>query len=180
MTSSGAYATGRYAVGVCARCGFKEKLNSLVFDGYYTNLRVHRECRDYRHPQERIVKVRDPQTLYRPSPEQADIPPVLVTALQEESQVFLTWVAANPTFSRIENYVVQRAVIVDPDDEPAYFELADLPVVYSPTFLPTTTPTTYGDTGFAPATTYRYRIVAMDVYDREFASNTIDVVTAGP
>lgn len=72
-----AYARGSKAWGICQRCGLRALLSDLVFDGYYRNLRVHVECRDDRHPQERPVKVSDPQTLWKPSPEAQGIPPVL-------------------------------------------------------------------------------------------------------
>lgn len=77
MTTATQYAKGKLAKGVCQRCGLWALLNDLVFDGYYRNLRVHPECRDSRHPQERLVKVSDPQTLWRPSPEAPGIPPAL-------------------------------------------------------------------------------------------------------
>lgn len=177
MSSSGAYASGKYAIGICQRCGFKAPLNELVFDGYYTNLRVHVECRDFRHPQERIVTVRDPQTLWRPSPEQADVPPVLEGELTEDNDIQLNWSAADPNFARIERYEVYRAVVVDPDEEQSFFLIEVLPVVYSAVFLPTITTLDFLDDTVAQEVVYQYYVSAFDCYDHELRSNVIELET---
>ena len=77
MNPNTAYARGSKAWGICQRCGLRALLSELVLDGYYRDLRVHAECRDDRHPQERLPVVSDPQALWKPSPEQGAIAPVL-------------------------------------------------------------------------------------------------------
>lgn len=63
------YARGHLAWFICGRCGIRGLLRDSIFDGYFPWLRVHDECYDSRHPQERLVSVTDPVALYRPSPE---------------------------------------------------------------------------------------------------------------
>ena len=59
------YAKGDRAWGICQRCGQRDRLYALVFDEHYPLLRVHRECFDIRHPQERLLPVLDPVALWR-------------------------------------------------------------------------------------------------------------------
>lgn len=63
------YARGDKAWGECGRCGRRALLRELVFDGRYTNLRVHPECRDDKHPLEDVpyAKIEDPVALWRPT-----------------------------------------------------------------------------------------------------------------
>lgn len=73
------YARGDHAWGECGRCAGRALLKDLIFDGQLPNIRVHPECYEPKHPQERLVAVDDPVALWRPSPEVLDAPsaPVL-------------------------------------------------------------------------------------------------------
>lgn len=71
---SNTYAKGTNAVGECQRSGRKMLLRTMVRDGYYPNLLVDPAWRETRHPQERLVSVFDPVTLYQPAPENNRIP----------------------------------------------------------------------------------------------------------
>src|SRR5271163_4026557 len=73
----GHYAPGNKAWGLCQKCGLRYLLHELVFDGYYPELRVCTGCYDDRQPQEFLIDVTDPQALWKPSPEDAPIAPVV-------------------------------------------------------------------------------------------------------
>lgn len=45
------YATGKYSVGFCRKCGLPYPYLDLVYDGEVPRLPVCRECQDPRHPQ---------------------------------------------------------------------------------------------------------------------------------
>jgi len=69
------YARGQYALGLCDRCGQRQRLNDLKFqvvDLRITKLRVCSACLDVDHPQLQLGRVRiiDPQALRdaRPDP----------------------------------------------------------------------------------------------------------------
>lgn len=74
------YAHGKKAWGICGRCGQRDLLANLGFDGYFPSLRVHERCYDSRHPQDRLVSVTDPVALWRPSPEDYPIEPPEIEA----------------------------------------------------------------------------------------------------
>lgn len=133
MAINSTYARGAKAWGICQRCGLRALLNDLVFDGYYRDLRVHPECRDDRHPQERPPTIKDPVTLWKPSPEQPGIPPVLSAALVRPGAVVLTgqnlgdfnrltWTASVPFLNDLAGYrlyLSDNTLITDtgnPDD----------------------------------------------------------------
>lgn len=61
------YAVGRRAYGHCQRCGFREPLHALRYDGQQPHLKVCDDCWDPKHPQERLPDVFDPVTLYKPT-----------------------------------------------------------------------------------------------------------------
>lgn len=65
---SGAYATGKNAIGECQRCGFVYPYKTLRRDGY-NNLVVCATCYDIKHPAERPINVSDAQALRRPAPD---------------------------------------------------------------------------------------------------------------
>lgn len=71
------YARGSKAYGICQKCGLRDLLNNLTYDGQVPWLRVHPACFDMRHPQERMVRVTDPIALWHPSPEAEYTYPVL-------------------------------------------------------------------------------------------------------
>lgn len=171
MAKSTHYAKGRLAWGICQRCGLRALLNELVFDGYYKNLRVHPECRDGRHPQEYPPVVTDPRTLWKPSPEQGGINPVL-TGMVVGLTNRLTWTEADPTgseMSRIESYVVWRSAGVSD-----FGIIATLTIVYDEVnFLPPVVTLTYTDSAVTPGVSYRYYVAGVDVYNRELRSNTV-------
>lgn len=71
---STSYATGKYAIAICDRCGCRAKYKELraqVVNGERTNLRVCPDCLDVDHPQLRLNRIRidDPQALRFPRPE---------------------------------------------------------------------------------------------------------------
>lgn len=63
------FAEGRRAWGVCQRCGLRDYLRNLVEDGQSPGLLVHQGCYEPKHPQEKALRVDDPQALFRPSPD---------------------------------------------------------------------------------------------------------------
>ena len=65
---SNTFATGKNAIGMCARCGFVYPYPTLRKDGR-TNLLVCSSCYDIDHPAERPVNVADAQALRRPAPD---------------------------------------------------------------------------------------------------------------
>ena len=66
------YATGKYAVGICARSGRKMLLRDMVPDGNYPGLLVDPDWRDIKHEQETPVDVSDAIALRRPAPDTDD------------------------------------------------------------------------------------------------------------
>lgn len=70
------FATGKYANGLCDRCGFEYKLNTLkelIAKDSPTNLFVCRECWEADHPQNHLGEARiyDPQALRNARPDPA-------------------------------------------------------------------------------------------------------------
>ena len=68
----GAYASGKYALGICDQCGQQYMLNELkkTWEGF----KVCQECYEPKHPQlEPLRAVSDPQALYPPRPEKYEI-----------------------------------------------------------------------------------------------------------
>tara|TARA_A100001515_G_scaffold144672_2_gene149495 strand:- start:3374 stop:3706 length:333 start_codon:yes stop_codon:yes gene_type:complete len=62
-----AYATGKYAIALCDRCGFEYKLSQLREE--WNGLKTCRDCFDPKHPQlEPLPHVSDPEALYKPRP----------------------------------------------------------------------------------------------------------------
>lgn len=73
---SGKFASGKYALGLCDRCGFRCKLTTLkalTINDSLTNLLVCSECWEADHPQWKVGKypVYDPQALRNPRPDPA-------------------------------------------------------------------------------------------------------------
>ena len=65
----GTYASGKWALGECARSGRKMLLRNMIADGYYPNLIVDPMWYEPKHPQESLPSVHDPVTLFRPAPD---------------------------------------------------------------------------------------------------------------
>ena len=68
------YAAGRKSIGICDRCGCREKYVEMKFqvvNSLRTGLRVCRDCLDQDHPQLKLNRVRidDPQALRYARPE---------------------------------------------------------------------------------------------------------------
>ena len=62
-----AYASGKFAVGLCDRCGFEYKLNSLKKE--WNGLKTCVSCYESKHPQlDPHTAPADPQALYQPRP----------------------------------------------------------------------------------------------------------------
>ena len=66
------YATGKFAVGICARSGRKMKLLDMVPDGNYPGLLVDPDWRDIKHPAEKPQDLSDAEALRRPAPDTGD------------------------------------------------------------------------------------------------------------
>lgn len=69
-----AFATGKYAFGICDRCGFRTKYSELktqIINEYPTGLRVCPDCLDPDHPQLQLGKypVYDAQALENARPD---------------------------------------------------------------------------------------------------------------
>lgn len=69
-----AFASGKYAVAICDRCGLRFKYNRLrplTSDGRPTGLRVCSDCWEADHPQEDLGKrpINDPQALRHARPD---------------------------------------------------------------------------------------------------------------
>jgi hypothetical protein len=63
------YARGKYAVGMCGRCGMKVPYREMVSDGQFPGLRVHRSCRDKKHPVEKPFVAAEGIALHHPAPD---------------------------------------------------------------------------------------------------------------
>ena len=68
------YASGKYAIALCDRCGMQFKLRELrklTINGKLVNLKVCNSCWEKDHPQYQLGKfpIFDPQALYQPRPD---------------------------------------------------------------------------------------------------------------
>lgn len=67
------YASGKHALGICDRCGFRYKLRELVFEASVTGTPTYRVCKtcfDPVHPQLIPPRVQpDAQALWEPRPD---------------------------------------------------------------------------------------------------------------
>lgn len=68
------YAAGKYALGICDRCGLRYKLSSLKYETVNrkkTGVKVCPSCWDPDHPQNFVSELRpdDPRPLRDPRPE---------------------------------------------------------------------------------------------------------------
>lgn len=155
------YARGTKAWFICQRCGQRGLYCESVFDGYYPNLRVHPECWEDKHPQDTLPKVSDPIALWRPSPENGGVAPVLAVVLNGSGDSSLTWTEAEIFNARYESYDVYRAV-VDPSTGEAgdYVLIVALPITYDVFMAITDQDLAYIDTTTDGGTIYNYKVVA--------------------
>lgn len=165
------YAHGELAWGICAKCGLRFLLRELRLDGYYPNLRVCDSCYDSKHPQERLVPMTDAVALWRPSPEQANATPSVLSFELDGLQVDLTWTPTQTIGPRIESYKVYRSS----DEGVTFVELDSQAVEYAFDMAVLTQPASYSDNTVAAGLTYQYRLVALDGYGRGVNSNTVTV-----
>ena len=78
------FATGKHALGICDRCGFSFKLNSLRFqhvDGWLTKIKVCYSCLDVDNPQWqlRLLDLTDNEALRDPRPDDSTAPGLALT-----------------------------------------------------------------------------------------------------
>ena len=64
---TGGYAKGYNSIGICERCSHKMLRRLMVYDGQFPDLLVCPDCWDPKHPQEYLVAVTDPITIYDPT-----------------------------------------------------------------------------------------------------------------
>lgn len=62
------FATGKFALAICDRCGLQAPYNMLVPDGYNPGLRVHQSCYDTKHPAEAPFRTDEGIALKNPRP----------------------------------------------------------------------------------------------------------------
>jgi hypothetical protein len=169
------FATGHKAVGICMRCSKKRPRRELVEDGYYPGLMVCPDCFDGRHPQERLPRLQDPTTIYKPAPDDVGYPPDL-SVVQNGNSASLAWTEAVPINARIDSYDVYRRA--GPTGN--FTRVATFPISYD-VFMEITAQTlVYSDTGLSTGTVYYYQIVANT--DPEgpdvLTSNTVEISVA--
>lgn len=169
------YGRGEIAWGICQRCGLRDLLENLILDGYYPNIRVHQECWDDKHPQERLEPLTDATALWRPSPETNNvIPPVLSgTVLAGEND--LTWTAATTLGPRFEGYQVYRSVRNTDGTFPPFTLLTTGPITYDDFMGIVSEFLAYTDNDITGETVYSYYVAAVDDYGRGVQSNIIDL-----
>jgi len=168
--SSGAYAKGSKAWGICRRCGLRDLLNNLVFDEYYPDLRVHPECKDYKHPQEHLVDVRDPIALWKPSPEDdVNTPPVL-SGVQNQGGIGLSWTPAEFFTGRVENYKVYKSI-----GGADFTLLSTFVVTYTYDGEIESETLSTEDPSVSPGVLVDYYVVAYDFYNNALPSNIVRI-----
>lgn len=167
MGNQAQYARGSQAWGICQRCGFRALLNTLIFDGRYAWLRVHPECWEDKHPQERMTKVYDPVALFRPSPEDNNLVAPVLSATLDGPDVLLAWTPASTQGARFEGYLVYQGPRAAPT------QLAGLPISYDMFAGKLSEPLAY--TVAAPDAGSSFWVSAYDCYQRAVSSNLFTV-----
>jgi hypothetical protein len=152
---------------LCQRCGLRQLLNDLVFDGQIPWLRVCSECRDPKHPQEIPVSVADPQALRRPSPELGGPTTPTLTGMMAGTDAGLSWTQSTVGDSIIEWYLLYRAFNAGPD---VLRDSLRVERDYIGTIL--VNPLTFTDTSL-PAGVYDYFVIVRDAHGRTARSNII-------
>lgn len=69
------HARGRYALGICQRCGSRALLSRLVEDKHKPGLLVHTWCQDIKHESLEPFKTSEGIALKKPSPDLDDDSP---------------------------------------------------------------------------------------------------------
>lgn len=136
-------------------------------------MRVHSGCYDPKHPQERLVPLTDPTALFRPSPEQGSIPPVL-SGEAGATGIELTWTAAQPFGPRIEYYKLFRSL-----DNETFTQIYTAPVVYDDFMAVISEPLSYTDEDTTADTEYTYYVSAYNAYDHGLSSNRVTLQREG-
>lgn len=131
---------------------------------------MHPECRDPKHPQERLVPLTDAVALWRPAPEQANAIPGVLSAELDGAQMELSWTPTSTLGPRIERYKVYRSV-----NGAALEEIDSQDVVYDFDMSVLTQPASYTDTDILSGSSYAYTVVALDSYGHGVNSNTVTV-----
>lgn len=67
------FATGKFALAICDRCGLQAPYNMLVPDGYTPGMRVHQSCFDTKHPAEEPFRTDEGIALKNPRPNREDM-----------------------------------------------------------------------------------------------------------
>lgn len=169
------YVRGDKAVGICQRSGIKMLRRDMVEDGYYPGLMVHPQWKDERHPQERLPKLADPVTVYKPAPDDVGDPPELSGELTGNS-AHLTWTEAAPINARIDSYDLYRRPVGG-----EFTLVVSLPVTYDIFMAITSETLVYDDVGLSTGVTFEYFVVANT--DPEgpdvLSSNIIELAVAG-
>jgi hypothetical protein len=82
----GGFASGKYALAICDRCGFSYQYTALKKE--WTGFKVCVECYEPKHPQLMPKRsVSDPQALQEPRPDRASVLDVYVNAPGDSSFV---------------------------------------------------------------------------------------------
>lgn len=141
-----------------------------MFDGNIPNLRVHPDCRDPKHPQERLTPLNDAVALWRPSPEQANATPGVLSAIIS-NQVQLTWTPTITNGPRIERYAVYRSI-----NGAAAVEIDSQEMVYDFDMSVLTQPAAFIDIDVMEGISYTYTVIAFDSYERGVNTNSVTAV----
>jgi hypothetical protein len=168
------YARGTRAWGECQRCGARELLHDLAFDGHIVNLRVCGRCWEPKHPQEYLQRVDDPVALWRPAPENI-LPPGAVVLSGELGSIILTWTESDDGEYQVNTYLIYRAVGGSEVFEP----LATFAVTRD-AFGAITSALTYTDEDVEAETDYAYYVVARPVKGPDSARSNIVEFTTPP
>lgn len=91
------YAIGKYAVGMCDRCGLEFPLRLLVPDGYKKGLLVCTTCRDIFPPQEKPVRLDEGIALRNPRPNRDDDSVVIASGTAQAGGADTITLAADAT-----------------------------------------------------------------------------------
>lgn len=169
------YARGDSAWGICFRCGLRALLRELIFDGRYPWTRVHQECFEAQHPQERMIAAVDPIALYRPSPEVGGpSAPVLTATLIGGPAVRVAWTQATVGDSMIASYSLYRSV-----DDMDFALLQTYPVMRDWDGRILSQTLSIDDGAVSIGQTVAYYVIAADMNHRSATSNVGSVVIPG-
>ena len=156
----------------CQRSGIKCFAHQLVRDGRNPQLMVLPEWADPPHPQEQPFwqSPTDGKPKYPLAPE--NLPPVVPPILAVTSPAAtaaLTWSEATTQRVAFETYEVYRAPAVG---DFALLETLEVDFGEAVFYAPVV-PVAHNDATVVSATSYRYRVDAVDTYGRRSASNVV-------